>query len=184
MSRSTGSPANKLAGVAVEPLKPIDYWVERLGLRPHPEGGLYVETYRSSGAHAGAREHFPAKRSFATAIYFLVPAGAFSALHRIRSDELWHFYYGLPLEIVVIDPAGALAVKRLGLDLGSGEAPQHVVSAGAWFGASVLGDSGYSLAGCTVAPGFDFRDFELARRDELTSLHPEHASLVERYTRG
>ena len=165
-------------------MKPIDYWVERLGLQPHPEGGLYVESYRSSGVHAGAGEGFPAQRSLATAIYFLLPAGAFSVLHRIRSDELWHFYYGMPLEIVVVDLAGALAVKKLGLDLESGEAPQHLVSAGAWFGASVLGDSGYCLVGCSVAPGFDFRDFELADRDELTSLYPQHARLVERYTRG
>lgn len=164
--------------------KPIDYWVERLGLQPHPEGGLYAETYRSSGRHAGAHENFPGERSFATAIYFLVPAGVFSALHRIRSDELWHYYCGAPLEIAVIDRDGDLETKTLGLNLERGEAPQHVVSAGAWFGASVAADGGYTLVGCTVAPGFDFRDFELARRGELTALYPHHAPLIERYTRS
>lgn len=166
------------------PLKPIDYWVERLGLQPHPEGGLYAETYRSSATHAEDVEGFPAARSFATAIYFLIPAGAFSALHRIRSDELWHFYTGMPLEIVVIDGDGGLEVKTLGLDLDRGEAPQHVVGAGAWFGASVAAESGYTLVGCTVAPGFDFRDFELARREELIGRYPRHAQLIARYTRG
>lgn len=165
-------------------LKPIDYWVERLGLEPHPEGGLYVETYRSSGTHAGETGSFPALRSFATSIYFLIPAGAFSALHRICSDELWHFYTGMPLEIVVFDGDAGLEVKTLGLDLDRGEAPQHVVGAGAWFGASVAADSGYTLVGCTVAPGFDFRDFELARREELTARYPRHAQLIARYTRG
>lgn len=166
-----------------ELLKPIDYWQQRLGLRPHPEGGFYAETYRSDGRHAAADEKFPAERSFATAIYFLVPAGEFSALHRIRSDEVWHFYYGMPLEIVVLD-RGALEVKRLGLELDRGQAPQQVVSAGAWFGASVAADSGYCLVGCTVSPGFDFRDFELAQREELALAYPEHRALIERYTRG
>ncbi|HEU5076152.1 MAG TPA: cupin domain-containing protein [Polyangiaceae bacterium] len=165
-------------------LEAIDYWIARLGLQPHPEGGWYAETYRSSGRHTGEQENFPASRSFATAIYFLLSAGAFSALHRIRSDEVWHFYAGMPLEIVVIDREGDLEVRTLGLNLERGEAPQRVVSAGAWFGASVAAASGYTLVGCTVAPGFDFRDFELARRDELTLLYPRHRSAIARYTRG
>jgi len=169
--------------VNAELLKPIDYWKQMLGLRPHPEGGFYVESYRSEGRHVAKGGKFPAERSFATAIYFLVPAGEFSALHRIRSDEVWHFYYGMPLEIVVLD-RGALEVKRLGLDLDSGQAPQHVVPRGAWFGASVAAESGYCLVGCTVSPGFDFRDFELARRAELALAYPEHRELIERYTRG
>ncbi len=163
--------------------KPIDYWVERLGLQPHPEGGLYAETYRSSGRHTGEYEDFPGQRSFATGIYFLLPAGVFSALHRIRSDELWHFYCGAPLEIAAIDREGELSIKTLGLDLERGQAPQHVVSAGAWFGASVTAASGYTLVGCTVAPGFDFLDFELARRGELMARYPQHAHLIARYTR-
>ena len=90
----------------------------------------------------------------------------------------------MPLEIVVIDGDGGLEVKTLGLNLERGEAPQHAVSAGTWFGASVATDTGYTLVGCTVAPGFDFRDFELARPAELTSLHPHHAQLISRYTRS
>lgn len=165
------------------PTKPIDYWKERLGLLPHPEGGFYAETYRSSERHPGPPESFPGERALATAIYFLLPAGECSALHRIRSDELWHFYCGAPLEIAVIDGDGLLTVKRLGLDLERGEAPQHAVNAGTWFGASVAPDRGYALVGCTVAPGFDFRDFELARREELSARYPAHARLIERYTR-
>ena len=169
--------------VNAEPLKPIDYWKQTLGLQPHPEGGFFAESYRSGERHVTADEKFPAQRSFSTAIYFLVPAGEFSALHRIQSDEVWHFYYCMPLEIVVLD-RGALEVKRLGLDLDRGQAPQHVVPRGAWFGASVAAASGYCLVGCTVAPGFDFRDFELARRADLELSHPQHRDLIERYTRG
>ena len=179
----TSSCIRSAATVDAEILRPIDYWKQMLGLQPHPEGGFFVETYRSDGCHVAEDEKFPAERSFATAIYFLVPAGEFSALHRIQSDEVWHFYYGMPLEIVVLE-RGVLEVKRLGLDLDRGEAPQHVVARGAWFGASVAADSGYCLVGCTVAPGFDFRDFELARRADLELVYPQHRDLIERYTRG
>jgi predicted cupin superfamily sugar epimerase len=164
----------------------IRRWVDTLGLSPHPEGGFYRETYRAemtlpesalSSVHGGPR-------SASTAIYFLVTAGSFSAFHRIASDELWHFHAGGALEIVTIDPSGARRDLHLGLDVERGERPQHVVTAGAWFGSRLRTDEdGYALVSCTVAPGFDFADFELARRDELARAYPTHVAIIAALTR-
>lgn len=165
-------------------MKPIAYWIERLKLREHPEGGWYAETYRSQAVHAGSGEDFPTGRSYATGIYFLIAPGMFSAFHRIRSDETWHFYAGGPLEIYVLCPEGRLEIKKLGVDLDRGEAPQHVVSARSWFASAVAPGASYSLVGCTVAPGFDFRDFELAERETLSAAYPDHAGLIGRLTRA
>ncbi len=151
-------------------------WVDALGLTPHPEGGFFRETYRSA-ARIG-------DRSLSTAIYFLVTRGNFSALHRIASDELWHFHAGQALQIVTIDPSGHRIDLRLGLDLARAERPQHVVPAGAWFGARLESEaSSYALVSCTVAPGFDFADFELGRREHLSELFPSHAALIAEMTR-
>jgi predicted cupin superfamily sugar epimerase len=157
----------------------VSRWVDALGLVPHPEGGFYKETYRSA-ARVG-------ERSVSTAIYFLITAGNFSALHRIRSDELWHFHSGSALEIETIDPFGIQRTLRLGLDLARHERPQHVVLAGEWFGARLAQESSgpdYALVSCTVAPGFDFADFELADRASLTSRYPQHQALIASLTRS
>jgi len=151
-------------------------WVEALRLAPHPEGGFFRETYRSSATVGD--------RNTSTAIYFLITAGNFSALHRIASDELWHFHAGQALEIVTIDPQGTRRDLRLGLDLERRERPQHHVLAGVWFGARLASaGSSYALVSCTVAPGFDFADFQLADRARLTKRYPQHASLIGELTR-
>lgn len=161
----------------------------RLDLAPHPEGGFYRETYRASGVlDAAALPGHGGARAYATAIYFLVTEGSFSALHRIASDELWHFYAGAPLEIVTIDPHGTRRDLHLGLALDAGEAPQAVVPAGWLFGSRLRAprpDSApaWSLVGCTVAPGFDFDDFELPSREALLAAHPEHHELIVSLTR-
>lgn len=157
-----------------------DDLIQRLALAPHPEGGFFRETYRAATTVPTPRGPRPA----ATAIYFLLPRGAFSALHRIASDELWHHYAGAPLRIVQIDEAGARTDAVLGRDPGAGAAPQAVVPAGRWFGAHLEGDGAWALVGCTVAPGFDFADFELADRGALIARHPRHAAIVERLTRA
>jgi predicted cupin superfamily sugar epimerase len=156
-----------------------------LGLAPHPEGGYYRETYRSPGTIPADAlgGNFNGPRHFSTAIYYLLPAGQFSAFHRIRQDEGWHFYMGEPLTIYELGTGGALTSRILGTELDQGQVPQLMVRAGHWFAASVEGGQGYALAGCTVAPGFDFSDFEMARRDQLTALYPAHADLVRRLTR-
>jgi predicted cupin superfamily sugar epimerase len=160
-------------------------WVERLGLRPHPEGGYFRETYRA--AETVAREHLPPRfagdRAFCTAIYFLLQGDDFSALHRIKSDELWHFYDGSALTVTIIDQAGALSEVRLGRDWTRGEVPQAVVPAGCLFGSRPAEPGTFALVGCTVAPGFDFADFELPPRQELLALYPQHREVIERLTR-
>jgi predicted cupin superfamily sugar epimerase len=168
-----------------EPLT-VDGLVSSLGLLPHPEGGFYRETYRSPEVLAAAAlpARFRGDRAMSTAIYFLVPHGAFSALHRIQSDEVWHFYRGAALEIVCIDPDGTRRDIRLGPDLDAGDVPQAVVAAGTWFGSRPVGAGEYALVGCTVAPGFDFADFELAVRAELTARFPAHAGVIAALTRS
>jgi predicted cupin superfamily sugar epimerase len=158
----------------------IDTLIKTLDLKAHPEGGWYAETYRSAGIikHESSAANFTGDRSFSTAIYFLLPAGVFSAFHRIKSDECWHFYEGTELNIYVIDKSGVLQIIRLGNDLLQGETFQAVVPAGCWFASKPATDSGYSLVGCTVAPGFDFADFELADADALAREYSQHETLI------
>jgi predicted cupin superfamily sugar epimerase len=152
--------------------------LEALDLAPHPEGGFFRETARGA-----MRLDLPrGARAAHTAIYFLLPAGTFSALHRVASDEVWHHYDGDPLELHTIDTGGAHAATILGRDLARGERPQHLVPAGAWQAAVPLGDR-HALCGCTVAPGFDFADFEMPARADLLALFPQHAALVTRLAR-
>lgn len=165
----------------------IAAWVEKLGLSPHPEGGFYRETYRAGleVPRSALPATFSGPRSASTAIYFLVTAGSFSALHRIASDEVWHFHAGGPLEIMTIEEGGERRDLHLGLDLDRGERPQQVVMAGAWFGSRLLREQdGYSLVSCTVAPGFDFADFVMAKRDELCRALPAHREIITALTRS
>jgi predicted cupin superfamily sugar epimerase len=161
----------------------IDNLVKQLGLIPHPEGGFYSETYRSAGGygHPGEIQGF---RSYSTAIYFLLTKGNFSALHRIKSDEVWHFYIGDPVHIHSISPNGEYRCTILGNDFLKGEIPQYVVPAGWWFGSESVGETGYSLVGCTVAPGFDFADFELAEKENLIAKFPQHKAFIEKFVRN
>ncbi|WP_373514009.1 cupin domain-containing protein [Persicitalea sp.] len=161
---------------------PAAYWIEKYQMQPHPEGGYFVETYRAAEQipHAALPNRFGGSRAFSTAIYFLLEGHHFSALHRIRADEVWHFYAGDPLEVFVIYPeSGALDIIRLGPDPEADEVFQAVVPAGAWFGSRPVAGAVYSLVGCTVAPGFDFADFELAEREKLLAAFPHHKLVIE-----
>ena len=155
-------------------------WIDELRLQPHPEGGWFRETYRAAEAvPAGALPpRFAGPRVFSTSIYFLLPAGAFSAFHRIRSDEVWHFHDGDALELHLLHPDGHHEVRPVGPG-----AFQAVAPAGCWFGARVAAGGRYALVGCTVAPGFDFADFELARRGDLLSQFPARADIIRTLTR-
>lgn len=160
-------------------------WIRRLDLQAHPEGGLFRETYRADACFAGsAEDDFPAGRSHSTAIYFLLEQGNFSAFHRIRSDEIWHFYDGDGLDIHVIDARGAYRCLHLGLDASLGQQPQVVVPAGCWFASEVVDRGSFALLGCTVAPGFEFADFELATAKQLSSMFPSFQPLIRRLTRS
>lgn len=157
--------------------------VDQLGLLPHPEGGFFRETYRAPLTLTGLPAGFAGPRSASTAIYYLLERGDMSALHRIASDEVWHHYAGGTLTVHVLHPDGRHEALRLGTDLAAGVQPQAVVPAGAWFGARLEGDDDFALVGCTVAPGFDFQDFELGERGALEQTFPEHTGLVRSLTR-
>jgi uncharacterized protein len=165
--------------------KNAQYWIEHLALTPHPEGGYYRATYKSdlSIAQSALPERFRGDRSASTAIYFLLAEKDFSAFHRIAADEAWHFYAGNALIVYVIDADGNYSELHLGNQPEAGEAFQCVVKAGCWFGARLKTETGFALVGCTVAPGFEFADFELAKRAELTAAYPKHRKLIEELTR-
>ncbi|MCU0325058.1 MAG: cupin domain-containing protein, partial [Spirosomaceae bacterium] len=157
-------------------MKPASYWVEKYNMQSHPEGGYFAETYRSSetiGKDA-LPNRFSGDRSYATGIYFLLEGHHFSAFHRIQSDEMWHFYAGNPLSVYYIDFEGNIQIIKLGNNPDNGEVFQAVVPAGVWFGSKPSELNGYSLVGCTVAPAFDFADFELADRATLIEEFPQH----------
>ena len=166
-------------------MRDATYWIERLHLAPHPEGGFYVETYRSPVTLPTEvlPADFVAPRSAATAIYFLLAGDDFSAFHRLRSDEVWHHYAGSPLTIHRIEPDGTLTQDRLGGDTDSGGFPQTTIPAGCWFAATVDDPASYALVGCTMAPGFSPADLELAGREALLRAFPRHRALIERLTR-
>jgi hypothetical protein len=161
-------------------------WIDGLQLRRHPEGGWYRETYRSH--ELIARDSLPSRfggdRSFSTAIYFLLEGDDFSALHRIKQDEAWHFYDGGTLTLHVLDLAGNYATVKVGRNLNAEEVPQTVVPAGCLFAATVEDPGSYALCGCTVAPGFDFADFEMPSREDLCRQFPQHRLIIERLTRS
>ncbi len=157
----------------------VDYYK----LLPHPEGGYYRETYRSDALIGTGAGVFPEGRAYGTAIYFLLLQHDFSAFHRIKSDEIWHFYEGGPLLVHVIDPEGTLTTIRLGRNAGAGETFQAVVPAGCWFASEPVAGTDFAFVGCTVAPGFDFADFELAERADLCDAYPDHRELISRLSR-
>jgi hypothetical protein len=159
--------------------------MEKLGLERHPEGGYFRQTYRADVeiAQEALPARFTGRRRASTAIYFLLEAGDFSAFHRLRSDEVWHFYAGSPLIVHVIEPAGAYSRIDLGSGTDNREVFQCMVRAGCWFGSELVEGGSYALVGCTVAPGFDFEDFEMGKRLELMRAYPEHRRVIERLTR-
>lgn len=160
-------------------------WARKLQMEPHPEGGWYRETYRAIGSISSdvLPDGFSGDRSYSTAIYFLMTEGVFSSFHRIRSDEVWHFYIGDALVIHEIDALGRYTAHLLGADIENGEVFQLVIPAGSWF-ASEVGEGGkYGLVGCTVAPGFDFADFELGEVDDLCAQFPKHTDVITRLCR-
>ena len=154
--------------------------ISHYNLQPHPEGGWYAQSYRSSEIIPAAAlpDRFGGDRVFSTAIYFLLEQGNFSAFHRIKSDECWHFYQGDPLEVFVIGTDRQLTIVTLGQDSSRGQLFQYVVPANCWFASRPAKESKFCFLGCTVAPGFDFADFELANQTNLCSEYPEHNELI------
>jgi hypothetical protein len=155
-------------------LKTAKYWIEKLQLQKHPEGGWFREVYRSaemipSGALPAG---FSGDRNFSTSIYYLLEGDDFSAFHRIKSDELWHFYSGTsPLEIISIEER-KIKKQILGDDPNQNQCFQVVVPKNTWFAARLIDNKGFALAGCTVSPGFHFDDFEMGN-EKLIEVYPE-----------
>lgn len=147
--------------------------VQSLGLLPHPEGGFYKETYRSELTLEGK------ERQLLTSIYFLLTSENISKFHRIKSDELWYFHAGSPLIVHTLGERGHQQ-HHLGLELSKGQQPFLWIPKDTIFGSTVAENDGFSLVSCAVAPGFDFRDFELFERSELLAAYPEHRDIVER----
>lgn len=154
-----------------------DHLIQRLGLQKLPgEGGYYKETYRSD-------EMAGEDRSLSTAIYYLITSEANSKLHRVSSDEIFHFYFGDPVQVLLLYPTGESRVVVMGDNLPSGQKPQLVVPKGTWQGAMVVeGEQGYAFMGTTMAPGFEFEDFELGVEESLLLRFPQHEILIRELT--
>jgi predicted cupin superfamily sugar epimerase len=152
-----------------------------LGLEPHPiEGGCFRQTYASQG-----RAELPrGNRAFGTAIYYLLEEGTFSEMHILESDEVFHFYFGDPVEMLQLYSNGSSAVFTLGPDLAAGQQVQLVVPAGVWQGTRLLGDGKVALFGCTVTPGFDYADYTGGRYAELVEKWPREAERIRALTRS
>jgi len=166
-------------------MQTAEFWIEKLHLAPHPEGGFYRETYRSASAYPFGHESiFAGERCWATSIFYLLKQGERSRLHRIHSDELWFYHAGAPLTVYVFPETGKPSHFTLGLEPDKGEVLQETVLAESWFGACLESASAedYALVSCVVAPGFDFRDFAFANRNELLSKFSHHAAIIERLT--
>ncbi len=160
--------------------------IEHLQLEPHPEGGFFKEVYRSEGTIEASclPSNFEGSRHYSTAIYFLITSEDFSSFHKVNQDEGWHFYDGSPITLHIISPKGVYTQVSIGRDFSKGQVPQYIVPAHHWFAATVQEQNSFTLVGCTVAPGFDFADFELAKRDSLTALFPEHGTIIAQLTRS
>jgi len=153
-----------------------DEIIALLKLKPHPkEGGFYSETYRADETiPAGVLPaRYAGQRSFGTCIYYLLTPGTFSAIHRLQSDEIFHFYLGDPVEMLRLFPDGRGKTVTIGFDLRTGMMPQVIVPRGVWQGSRLAAGGKFALLGCTVSPGFDFADYEHGRRDDLIRGYPE-----------
>ena len=161
-------------------------WISKLNLQSHPEGGYYSEVYRSDEIipNTSLNIRYDGSRSISTSIYFLLDENQFSAFHKIKSDELWHFYDGSAIKLYLISEDGKLEIQNVGINIDRNEVPQIVIPKNVWFAAEPIDRGSYTLVGCTVAPGFDFNDFELGERKDLIRKFPHHRELITKFTRS
>lgn len=165
-------------------IRNAQYWIDHLKLSKHPEGGYFKELYRANEfvSKKSLPDRYTSFRSFSTSIYFLLQSHEFSAFHRLKSDEIWHFYEGASITIVAISPNGTLSKTLMGNNPDKGERFQLLIPKGFWFAAIVNATNSYSLVGCTVSPGFDFDDFEMGKRSDLEKRFPQHKEIINKYT--
>jgi predicted cupin superfamily sugar epimerase len=163
-----------------------DDLIRTLNLQPHPmEGGYFRETYRSKHSHAAGSlpPGFAGPRSFKTAIYYLLTPRTFSAMHRLPGDEMFHFYLGHPVRMLQLWPDGSARTVILGSDVLGGQQPQVLVPAGVWQGCCLEPGGEFALMGTTMAPGFDYRDYETGHRDQLIAQYPKQTEMIRRLTK-
>lgn len=158
--------------------------IRQFNLQEHPEGGYFKETYRSKGIIPNSilDSSFEGDRNICTGIYFLLTSEKFSAFHKVNQDEMWHFYKGAPLKLHMISTKGEYSFVIIGNNLKKGQIPQFTVNGGDWFAAEVIDQNSFSFVGCTVAPGFDFKDFELPTAERLISQFPQHTEIINSLT--
>ena len=149
-----------------------DYFIEKLSLQPHVEGGYYKEVYRSPLTTGN--------RSLSTTIYFLLQGEQVSRFHQLTADEIWFFHYGNPIIIYCIDEKGELSTKKLGLNMEEGESPSLLIPAKTIFASEMINKNGFALMSCMVSPGFEFTDFKLFSREDLSAAYPQHSHLTDR----
>lgn len=166
-------------------MKNADYWIAKLELLSHPEGGYYKEVFRSNEKIEANNlpERYTGPRTFYTSIYFLLKKNQLSKFHKLKSDEIWYYHAGNPVKIHTIDNKGKYHEKILGTDIEKKQSMQVIFTEGTWFAAEVIEQIyNYSLVGCMVAPGFEFEDFELADGNELVNLYPSHEDVIKNFT--
>ena len=163
-----------------------DQIITLFNLKPHPEeGGYFVETYRSSEtlSEKALPSRYRGIRSFGTAIYYLLTPETFSAMHRLQSDEVFHFHLGESVEMLQLWPDGSGTVIKMGSDIVNGMQPQVIIPRGVWQGARLIKGGRFALLGTTVSPGFDLADYESGRRDELVKSYPQYQHLITALTK-
>lgn len=162
-----------------------DEIIDGLGLHPHPEGGYYKEIYRSGEIipKETLPDRYKSDRAISTSIYYMLTGEDFSSFHRLKSDEIWHFYSGSQIILHLLDEKTGYKQIILGNNFFNGEIPQFVIEKGIYFAAEVADKSSYSLIGCTVAPGFDFEDFEFADEGILINSFPSQRDLIRKFCR-
>ncbi len=161
------------------------YWIQKLGMEKHTEGGFFKETYRTNSKikKNNLPDEFNGDRHLATAIYFLLNKNEHSTFHKLKADEIWHYYTGSSLILYLLPPGGTMEIIHLGTDLEAGEEPQAIIKNNTWFAAELKDKTSFGLYGCTTSPGFEYKDFEIADKKKLLAQYPQHKDILNRLTR-
>jgi len=162
--------------------KKAQYYIKKLKLKKHKEGGYYKEVYRSGELILGENlpKRFRSSRNFSTSIYFLLEGKQFSSFHFLKSDELWHFYDGCDVILYIINAEGKLSKRIIGR--GGDCRFQTTIEKNSWFAAEIENKKSFALVGCTVSPGFEFDDLVIGKRTKLIKQFPRHKRLIEKFT--
>ncbi len=173
-----------MKGLVMDPIA-AEKWIEYLNLTPHPEGGYFKESFRSSEqiSQMALPSRFSGNRSFGTQIYYLLNGKDISHFHKIKQDETWHFYAGSSLVLHILKKDRSYIQQKIGLNMESLERPQFTVMAGDYFAAEVTDKNSYSLVGCSVSPGFEFEDFTMPHCDELKELFPDQRLVIDKFAK-